>query len=324
MNIWQKLKQNSLTTGKPIFALAPMEDVTDTVFRQVILKAGRPNVSYTEFMSVEGFASEKGRANVAKRLVYTPEEKPLIAQIWGITPASYEQTAREIVKLGFDGIDINMGCPIRKIVQTGGCSKLIGNYALTKEILDATKQGVQGEIPVSIKTRLGFNENIINEWAAFLLEQDLAEITVHGRIAAEMSIPPAHWDEIAKVVELRNKMKKETIILGNGDVLTYTDGIEKAREYEVDGVMVGRGIFKNPWFFDETIVFEEKSKEDKIELMKFHINLYERTWGNKKPLQNLRHYFKIYLNGFEGAAALRDNLMEASTYDAIREMINTI
>jgi nifR3 family TIM-barrel protein len=323
MHIWQKLKQNSLKIGKPIFALAPMEDVTDTVFRQVIIKTGRPDIFYTEFMSVEGFMSEKGRSKVAKRLIYTPAEKPLIAQIWGITPSSYEQTAKELVKLGFDGIDINLGCPQKKIVKTGGCAKLIGNYVLTKEIIEATKQGTQGEIPVSVKTRLGFNENIINEWGNFLLEQDLAELTIHGRIAKEMSITPAKWEEIAKVVAMRDSLKKKTLILGNGDVFSYTEGIEKAHKTNVDGIMVGRGIFRNPWFFDpiSTKDSQDKSKEEKLAILKFHVDLYEKTWGNKKKMQNLRHYFKIYLHGFDGASSLREKLMECQTYQELRDSI---
>jgi tRNA-dihydrouridine synthase len=318
MNIWEQLK----SSNAPIFALAPMEDVTDTVFRQVILKTGKPSVFFTEFMSVEGFMSEKGRANVAKRLIYTEPEKPLIAQIWGTTPISFEETAKELVKLGFDGIDINMGCPQRKIIKTGGCAALIGNYQLAKEIIDATKQGIQGEIAVSVKTRIGTATRITEEWGSFLLEQNLDELTIHGRTAKEMSIPPADWDEIEKVRILRDKISPNTKILGNGDVYSYQDGVEKSKTHGIDGVMVGRGIFKNPWLFNPTLPdTHEHSKEERLELLKYHVTLFEKTWGRKKPLQNLRHYFKIYLSGFENAASIRDELMRCESYEELYKTV---
>jgi tRNA-dihydrouridine synthase len=323
MNTWQTLKTQSQTEKQPIFALAPMEDVTDTVFRQVILKTGKPNVFFTEFMSVEGFMSDKGRNQVNKRLIHTENEKPLIAQIWGITPKYFEQTAKELVKLGFDGIDINMGCPQKKIIKNGGCAGMIGNYTLAKEVIDATKQGAQSQIPISVKTRLGTNHKITEEWGAFLLEQELDELTIHARIAKDMSIPPADWSEIKKIVGLRDKIAPDTIILGNGDVSSYQNAIERVKLSGADGVMVGRGIFKNPWLFNKDIDPEKVPIEEKLELLKFHIDLYEKTWGSRKPLHNLRHYFKIYLSGFDCASLLREKLMECESYDELRSIIHS-
>ncbi len=306
------------TLPKPIFSLAPMEDVTDTVFRQIILSCGRPDVFFTEFTNVDGIASQ-GREVVARRLQFIPSEKPLIAQIWGMQPENFFKAAKELVERGFDGIDINMGCPQRDVTRHGACSALIKNQSLAKEIIDATRSGA-GELPVSVKTRIGFSKIQTEEWIGFLLEQNLSLITVHGRTAAEMSKVPAHWDEIGKAAVLRHEMGKSTLIFGNGDVQSLAEAKEKVQEYGLDGVMIGRGIFHNPWLFAGVDPITKTIKE-RLELLKKHVELYEATWEDKKSFQVLKKYFKIYLSDFEGASDMRAQFMETNSYEEAKSLV---
>lgn len=201
-NFWQNLSNDS---DKPFFVLAPMEDVTDVVFRSLVKQAnlGRPEVLFTEFTNCDGICSV-GQARVIHRLKYDAKvERPIVAQIWGKTPQNYQQTAKLCLEMGFDGVDINMGCPERNVIKQGCCSALINNHTLAKEIIEATQAGVNGEIPVSVKTRLGFKELAIESWFGFLLQQNLQAITIHGR-TVNGSDQPANWSHIAKVVQLRN------------------------------------------------------------------------------------------------------------------------
>lgn len=307
MNIWQQLP-------KPIFILAPMEDVTDTVFRQIILSTGRPALFFTEFTNVDGLES-KGHDQVAKRLKFLPKEKPLIAQIWGMKPENYYAVAKQLVEMGYDGIDINMGCPQADVVKHGACSALIKNHSLTTEIITATQEGSGGKIPVSVKTRIGFNTIVTEDWIGFLLTHNLPALTVHGRTAKEMSKVPAHWDEIGKAVEIRNAMGLQTLIIGNGDVESLKEAKEKVDKYHVDGVMVGRGIFHNPWLFNASVNPTEKTIKERIQLLLDHVQLYQQTWGTTKQYPPLKKYFKIYLSGFDGAAEIRGKFMETNTPD---------
>jgi len=243
-NIWQKLKKDK----KPFFVLAPMDDVTDTVFRQIVKKHAPADLMMTEFANTDGWCSA-GKEAIYKRLKYVEEERPLIAQIWGAKPEHYEIMSRDIVELGFDGIDINMGCPIKDVVKTGACSALIENHDLTEEIIKAVKRGTQGKIPLSVKTRIGYNKIDTETWCGFLLSQDIDALTIHGRTKKDMSKVPAKWDEIAKVVKLKDQISPQTVIVGNGDVLTRQDGVDKANQYGVDGIMIGRGIFQDFFVF---------------------------------------------------------------------------
>lgn len=212
-NFWKNLPT-------PFLVQAPMEHVTDTVFRQIIDKAGKSDVYFTEFTSVEGLLS-KGGEKVTQRLAFTEKERPLVAQIWGKTPEKYKLATEKIVEMGFDGVDINMGCPDRTVVRNGCCSALINNHPLAQEIIQAVKEGAQGKIPVSVKTRIGFSTIQIEDWISFLLEQDPAVVTVHLRTVKEKSLVPAHWDKMAEVVKLRNEINPQTILIGNGDVESW-------------------------------------------------------------------------------------------------------
>lgn len=294
------------TLPKPFFALAPMEDVTDTVFRRIIASCGKPDVFFTEFVSVDGLCS-RGRERLLPHLIFSKEERPVMAQVWGLVPENFYKVSQEIKELGFDGIDINFGCPQRKIVKKGACAALIDNHQLAHEIILATKEGA-GKLPVSVKTRLGYKKLQTVEWLGFLLEHDLAAITVHGRTASEQSAVPAHWDEIGKAVKLRDKMKKKTLIIGNGNVKSLAEARDKVEQYGVDGVMIGRGIFHNPWLFSAKQ--NSHIPKEKLELLLKHARLFEEVWGMGKPFNIMKKYFKIYVNGFAGASELRVKLME--------------
>jgi len=313
-NFWQDLK-------KPIISLAPMEDVTDTVFRRVILECGRPDAFFTEFTNVEGMQSD-GQEKVIKRLKYTEVERPLVAQVWGIIPEDYFKTAQLILELGFDGIDINMGCPVKNVIKKGACSALIQNPNLAKEIVLATKEGVKNKIPVSVKTRIGFNKIVTEEWLEFILKETKpAVLTVHGRTTKEQSKVPNHWGEIAKVPTLRDKFSPSTLIFGNGDVMSKKEAFEKAEKYNLDGIMIGRGVFYNPWIFDEKINPEEKIVKERLAILQKHVHLYEETWGQTKDFSILKRFFKIYAQGFHGASDLRVKLMACSSGEEVRKLI---
>lgn len=317
------------------FSLAPMEDVTDTVFREVVLKSmenGKLHLMFSEFTSVEGFCHPVGNAKVKHRLRINESEKnllkqknvKLIAQIWGKDPDKYYKTAQYISnETDFDGIDINMGCPVKNVVKNGCCSALIEQPDLAKEIIQATREATQ--LPLSVKTRIGFKKIVTESWISHLLQQPIDALTIHGRIQKQMSDGKADWTEIKKAVNLRNKLAPHVKIIGNGDVESYTDGLQKVNQYGVDGVMIGRGIFKNPWFFQPSKI--DIKMEEKLALLKEHTQIFHSSWGNEKNFAILRRFFKIYTNEFKGASALRNELMNTNTaeevYDAINRFTNT-
>src|SRR5437016_10640135 len=300
-HFWQTLE-------KPIFILAPMEDVTDTVLRQDIARCGKPAVFFTEFTNVEGMFS-KGEKLVNQRLRYTEAELPLVAQIWGTHPENFSKAARKLIDMGFSGVDLNMGCPAQGPVGRGVCSGLINNRPRAKEIIEATREGAAGIIPVSVKTRLGFRA-IDFDWIQFVLEQEPAVLSVHARTVSEMSKVPAHWDKLKTVVDMRNAMRSTTLIIGNGDVKSLSEAKQKVAEARADGAMIGRGIFDNPYIFSETITLRDKTPEEKLHLLLEHMWLWQDTWGNTKHFPILRKFFKVYANGFSVVQELRMRLME--------------
>ncbi len=315
------MKNVYLDLPRPFFALAPMEGVTDTAFRQLVDECGRLDLKYTEFVNATGMFS-RGSESVLMSLDFKPGEKPLIAQLWGTDVVDFEKGARRVVEMGYDGVDINMGCPVRKIVNKGSCSALINNEPLAGEIIAAVKRGADGKIPVSVKTRIGVSEIVTERWVRFLLEQGIEALILHGRTAAEMSLVPCHWDEIGKAVAIRNEMGVETVIIGNGDVESVEQGRAKAKEHGVDGVMIGRGVLHNPWVFSGR-EFDEFSREDKIKLLRRHVELfYEAFPGDRRPFVVLRRFFKIYLRGFAGAGELRDKVMSARDWEEVAALLD--
>lgn len=321
MNIWQKLP-------KPILILAPMEDVTDTVFRRIIASCAKPDIFFTEFTNADGLVSE-GRDIVSQRLTFTEDERPIVAQLWGKKPESFYLAAKLIAKKKFDGIDINFGCPERAVVKNGCCAAMIGNEKVVSAIMDAVKQGIadsKNPIPISVKTRLGY-KSYSADWIPFLLEQQIDAITIHGRTATEMSAVPVHWDEIAKAVRIRDGMGAKTLIIGNGDVRNATEAMEKVNQYGVDGIMMGRAVFENLWAFKKGDRHRSTIREH-LEIMKKHVELFEKTWGKTKNYAMLRKFFKIYVKGFEGASDWREKVMTTKSpeevYPIIEEMMKML
>jgi tRNA-dihydrouridine synthase len=305
---------------RPFFVLAPMDDVTDTVFRRVVADCARPDLFFTEFVNVDGLQSA-GRPRVIKRIQFTDHEQPLIAQIWGNNPENYYKTAQDLVAMGFAGIDINMGCPVKAVVNNGSCSALINNRSLALELIQAAQEGAAGQIPVSVKTRLGFNE-VDFSWHELLLQQNLAMLSVHGRTRKEMSEVPARWDLIGKVRELRDQLAPDTLLVGNGDVLSRQQGQELAEQYQLDGIMIGRGIFKDPFIFAQPSPWPNYSKAQRVALYQKHVQLFAETWTSlDRRVAVLNKFCKIYINGFDGAKELREQLMSANTADELLAML---
>lgn len=297
---------------KPFFVLAPMDDVTDTVFRQVIAATAPPDVYFTEFVNVDGLQSP-GRSKLLKKLQFTDKEKPLIAQIWGKIPDNFRKTADELVAMGFAGIDLNMGCPEKTVVKNGCCSALINDRELASEIIKATQEGAAGRVPVSVKTRVGFNEVDLT-WLEFLLGHNLDMLTIHGRTRKEMSEVPANWDLIGQVREMRDKLAPNTLIVGNGDVEDRHQAKELAEKYGLDGIMIGRGVFHDPFAFAEESPWPNYTKEQRVELYAKHVKLFARTWANnERRIHTLNKFCKIYISDFDGAKELREQLMAAQS-----------
>ncbi len=314
-NIWQELPKN-------FFVQAPMEDVTDTVFRQIIRIAGAPDLCFTEFTNADGIV-HGGSRYTAQRLQFLPHEKPLIAQIWGNNLENYVTSCRLLSKMGYDGIDINMGCPVRKVVKRGNCSGLIRNPKLAGELIRAAKEGA-GNLPVSVKTRIGNDKIVTDEWIGFLLEQDLAAITVHARTSNEMTKVPVHAEEFGKAVKLRDSINPKTLIIANGDIMTRGEGLEIISKYGVDGVMIARGLLHNPWVFNKNKNFEDISIHEKLTLLKQHVELFESTWGKTKNFELMKKFYKAYLNGFDKASEMRSELVLLHGYNEAIEKLNAL
>ncbi len=320
-NFWQQL-------NKPIFILAPMYDVTDFPFREMFATYGKPDVMVTEFVSVDALVSDKGKAHALQHLKFSDKQRPIVAQIWGTDPKKFKQAATLVAELGFDGIDINMGCPQDSEIKIGACAALIQNPELAKQIIVATMEGGQG-LPVSVKTRLGYNSIQTEEWISHLLEVNPAAITLHARTKKEKSKVPAHWEEVIKAVALRSRLQKSTLIIGNGDIKSQQEGMQRIQETGCDGVMIGRGAFGNPWFFANVRKMRGRAKseqpkvtlEQRLKAMVEHVNLFEQTFQGQKPFMIMRKHFKSYTSGFENAAELRAQLMETKNAAEVATLI---
>jgi len=324
-NFWKSLQ-------KPVFTLAPMEDVTDTSFREIIERVSDPlvlQVLFTEFTSVDGMNHPKGKPRVAERLLVSESEKQLmkqknfnlVAQIWGNNPEIFHKIARDITdEYDFDGLDINLGCPVKNVVKNGCCSALISQPTLAKEIILATMEATH--LPVSVKTRTGIKAHDTEVWIANLLETKPAAITLHGRTQKQQSDGLADWEEIAKGARIRDQLNPGTLFLGNGDVESYAQGVELTSRYGLDGVMVGRGIFHNPWMFNSEAI--SLKVQDKLAQLMLHTQIFEKNWGGKKNFNILKRFYKIYTNDFPGAARLRAELMETKTFDEVYQIIGNM
>jgi tRNA-dihydrouridine synthase len=353
---------------RPFLVLAPMDDVTDTVFRQIIAtlpypmhadgvqgageqrtelykggtakeqpqpatlqsaastsgaagsasrQAGAvrgygPDLYFTEFVNVDGLQSP-GREKLLPKLRFSEKERPIIAQLWGIKPENFYKTTKEIIDMGFDGVDLNFGCPVKKIVKGGACAALINNRELAGEIIEATREAAGRDFPVSVKTRVGFT-TVDLSWLEFLLSKKLDLLSIHGRTAKQLSNFPADWQLIGKVREMRDVLCPTTFIIGNGDVDSRAQAEELAKKYKLDGVMVGRGVFHDPFIFASKSPWGSYTKEQKIELFRKHIELFTDTWKHGEyRFDSLKKFCKVYINGFDGASDVRAQFMQTSS-----------
>ena len=341
MNIWQELP-------KPFLVLAPMEGVTDIIFRQVIARAGRPDLFFTEFTNVSSYASEKGRANALERLEIAPSDTPIIAQIWGKNPEHFSKTCSALESLGFSGVDLNFGCPDKHVNKAGGGAAMIKTPELAIECLKNAQKSTN--LPVSVKTRLGWsNPEEYQVWLPTILNEHPSALTVHLRTKKEMSKVPAHYELIPEIITLRDQISPETKLIINGDIKDRARALELYQKYpEVDGFMIGRGVFANPYCFTN----HAPTRTELMELLKLHLNLYEeyenrflrsiatngehlasepRNDGRERsgdektnshiPYESLKHYFKIYINNFPGAKDFRAKLMETHSLEEARKII---
>lgn len=306
---WKNLK-------KPIFVLAPMADVTDPAFRRVIAKYGKPDVLWTEFVSADGLAlaPEDGKNKLLKDLEYSEVERPIVAQFFTSNPEHMRVAAALAQKLGFDGVDINMGCPDKTIEKQGAGAALMKNPALAREVMRAAKEGA-GDIPVSVKTRTGFNKPELETWLPEILKEGPAVITIHARTRKEMSKVPARWEFVKRAVEIRDECQRasltqKTLIFGNGDVEDLNEARMKVEETGCDGVMLGRAIFGNPWLFKEG---HRASLKEKLSVLIEHIKLFDKLLGETKNFAIMKKHFKAYIRDFDGAGELRAKLMETLT-----------
>lgn len=320
---------------KPFFVLAPMDDVTDTVFRRIVGGCAPPDMYFTEFTNADGLQSP-GRPKLLKKLRFTAGEQPLVAQIWGKVPDNFYKTAQQIAdgtlarELGlpegvnFAGIDLNMGCPQKTEVKNGTCCALMNDRPLAGQIIEATQKGLDGRLPLSVKTRLGFNQ-VDMTWIEFLLSKNLSALTVHGRTRSQMSKVPADWELIGQVRELRDRLAPDTFIIGNGDVRDRVHGLELAQKYQLDGIMIGRGIFYDPFVFAEESPWENYNAQQRLALYKEHVQLFIETWQHhERPIQTLNKFCKIYVNNFDGAKELREQLMKAANTNELLSELKSV
>lgn len=324
-----------------------MDGVTDAPFRRVVREIGQPDLIYTEFVNVEGLA--RGAVGMLRHFDFTEEERPIIAQLYGTEVASFRVAAQIVAALGFDGVDINMGCPAKKVAHRGAGAGLIRTPELAAEIITAVKQGVadwadglkidqikttsklrralvarvdvdapRQLIPVSVKTRLGYDQSIIEDWATFLAQQDLHAIAIHGRTLKQAYTGLADWDELAKGFAAIRAVNPQTLVLGNGDVSSRADAVEKCARYGCDGALIGRAAVGNPWVF----VDHEPTAAERVELAIKHAELFEELMG-REAFPAYRRHLAAYIKGLPDAADLRRQLMQATDAAAVRRILSS-
>lgn len=308
-----------LDLPKPFFILAPMEDVTDVVFRHVIAEAGRPDVFFTEFANTASYCHPEGTESVRGRLTFTEDEQPIVAHIWGDNPDYFRQMSIGMKEMGFKGVDINMGCPVQNVAAKGRGAGLINHPENAANIIQAAKEG---GLPVSVKTRIGYND--IEEWRDWLthiLKQDIANLSIHLRTRKEMSKVPAHWDLIPEIKKLRDEIAPNTLLTINGDIPDRAKGLELVEKYGVDGVMIGRGVFTNPFAFEKEP--REHHTKEFLNLLLLQLDLHDKYDQEVEPRQfkPLLRFFKIYIRGFKGASDLRHRLMSTKSTAEVREIL---
>lgn len=311
-NFWRDLP-------RPFFVLAPMEDVTDVVFRHVVSKAGRPDVFFTEFTNTDSYCHPEGKNSLRGRLTFTEDEQPMVAHIWGDKPEYFREMSIGMAEMGYKGIDINMGCPVPNVASRGKGSGLILRPDAAAEIIQAAKAG---GLPVSVKTRLGYSDlNEWEDWLTHILKQDIANLSIHLRTRKEMSKVDAHWEMIPAIKELRDRIAPDTMLTINGDIPDRQKGLELAEQYGIDGIMIGRGIFKNPFAFEKEP--REHSSQELLDLLRYQLDLHDQYQELvSRSISGLHRFFKIYVKGFPGAGELRNQLMHTKSTDEVRALID--
>ena len=304
---WGKLK-------KPIVGLAPMDGVTDAPMRYISAKYGKPDVIFTEFVSADGI--KHGAKRLWRDFKFDEIERPVVAQLFGGDPEAFLEVTKLIVKMGFDGVDINMGCPAKKVAGRGEGAGLIKSPDLAGEIIAAVKKGVDGKIPVSVKTRIGYDQPNPGWWQ-FLSTQDLAAVTIHGRTFKQLYQGKADWEALASAATLIKQ--SGTIFLGNGDVESIPDAKEKIEKYGVDGVLIGRAAMGNPWVF----IGEEMETKKKLAVALEHARKFEEVFPNDRFFI-MRKHLSWYARGFDGAADLRQKLVLCNSADEVEKAIGGI
>ena len=329
---WQRLVDEKLLQGQTLCVSAPLADVTDVAFRTMIAKYSKPygpDVMWTEFVSADGLVSG-GREILKRDLEFTDIERPIVAQLFTSTPENMKKAAMLCRELGFDGIDINMGCPDKSIEKQGAGAGHIKDWKTAQAVIRAAQEGA-GDLPVSVKTRIGYNKVEFMEWIPKLLECNIPTLTVHLRTRKEMSKVPAHWELMGDIVNLVRVMTGEvkdggTIIIGNGDIMSVQEGKELAKKTGCDGVMIGKGMFGQPWLFSEARSKEQEVGIDtkkKLEILVEHTKLFEEKLGDIKNFAIMKKHYKAYVNGFDGAKELRMELMQCENAKEIEQKINS-
>ena len=311
-NFWAELP-------KPFFVLAPMEDVTDVVFRHVVKEAGAPDVYFTEFTNSDSFCHPDGKDSVRGRLAFTEDEQPIVAHIWGDNPEYFKEMSIALAEMGFKGLDINMGCPVPNVAGRGKGSGLILRPEVAAELIAAAKTG---GLPISVKTRIGYAEmSEMEDWLTHVLQQGIANLSIHLRTRNEMSKVDAHWEVIPQIMALRDKIAPSTLITINGDIPDRQKGLELFEQYGVDGIMIGRGIFKNPYAFE--VEKKEHTSQELLGLLRLQLDLQdEYAQMVPRSIVGLHRFFKIYVKGFPGASDLRVSLMGTKSTAEVRRILD--
>lgn len=317
MSFWNDLP-------RPFFVMAPMEDVTDAAFRQMFATHGKPHVTYTEFTSADGLvlAPQPGKSKLLKKFLYSDNERPIVAQLFTSNTERMEKAARLAADMGFDGVDINMGCPDKAVEKQGCGAALIKNPDLAIELMRAVRRGAPN-LPLSVKTRIGYNTDEMERWVPQILSEEPATLTLHLRTRKEMSDVPAHWDRMARAVEIRNEcqgdtLTSRTLIVGNGDVKDIADARAKAAQSGCDGIMLGRAIFGNPWLFSE----HTPSSLEKIEALSEHLRIFDELLGTTTHYAVMKKHFKAYIHGWDNAKDLRVRLMESDDVETALKILS--
>lgn len=314
---WEDVYNKCKRENRPIYTLAPMADVTDAAFRYMINKYGKPDVTWTEFVSANGLMSP-GRGVLKRDLEYNEIERPIVAQLFTADIEKMNGAVLLCKELGFDGVDINMGCPDKTIEKQGCGAKMITTPELAKDIIMSAKN-VARDMPVSVKTRIGFNNIEYKKWLPEILSCGIPTLTVHLRTRKEMSKVPAHYELINDIQNIVKEISPHTILIINGDIKDIQQADDMYREYSFDGVMIGRGVFGTPWLFNKNII--EKTVSERLDIMLEHTRLFEDKLGDIKSFAIMKKHYKAYINGFLGAGELRDRLYHTNNYKEVEEII---